>query len=348
MQVRVGYYITKDKKMIQHNKPTLGERECLAACRIIKSGWIAQGKEVKNFENAFCDFLGLPAEHAVAVSSGTAALFIALSIMNARNKTIAYPAYTCSAIRNAVDLSGAKHLVIDSEKNSPNIDMNLLNCSVSDIVITPHMYGLPAAIKKALGRITIIEDCAQSIGAKINGEFVGLIGEIGIFSFYATKMITSGGEGGMIVSKDKEIIEAARDYREFDQRNDKKKRFNFQMTDLQAAIGYVQLQEIQSFIDRRREIFKQYLDAGIPLLTGEKEAVPYRAIMLTDHVDEKILQLKKRDINAINPLETWELLGEKEKFINAYQWTRKTLSLPIYPDLKNEEVKRIINEVNAL
>ena len=94
----------------------------------------------------------------------------------------------------------------------------------------------------------LINDNCHALGAKINDNMVGLNGTVGIFSFYVTKLMTSGGQGGMLISKNKEYADAARDYREFDLRNDNKKRFNFQMTDLQAAIGREQLKKLPSLI----------------------------------------------------------------------------------------------------
>ena len=98
--------------------------------------------------------------------------------------------------------------------------------------------------------IDVIEDCAQSLGASIDNKKTGIIGKVGIFSFYTTKLMTSGGQGGMFVSKDKNLVDKVRDYREFDCRRDKKHRFNFQMTDLQASIGRVQLKQLPLFLER--------------------------------------------------------------------------------------------------
>ena len=97
---------------------------------------------------------------------------------------------------------------------------------------------------------TIIEDACQCLGAKINGKPVGLQGKVGIFSFYATKLITTGGQGGMVVSKDKTFISEVKDFIDFDKRRDDKLRFNFQMTEIQAAFGRAQLRNIKSFIKK--------------------------------------------------------------------------------------------------
>ena len=97
--------------LIPHNKPTLGLEEEEAALRVIRSGWVAKGKEVESFQNEFCEFMGLPKGHAAAVSSGTAALFLALVMLGGSEKNVGSPGYVCSALRNAVDMSEGKNVL---------------------------------------------------------------------------------------------------------------------------------------------------------------------------------------------------------------------------------------------
>lgn len=339
--------------MIPHNKPTLGIEEENAAQRVIRSGWLAQGPEVESFENEFCQYVGLPKGYAVAVSSGTAALFLALWALESSKKKVVFPGYVCSALRHAVGMIGAYEVLIDVEPHSPNINVNEIKKSNSDIAIIPHMYGIPVDLSE-LQTENVIEDCAQALGAKVNGKSVGLQGKIGIFSFYATKMITSGGQGGMVISTDQKIVDAIRDYREFDYRQDKKKRFNFQMTDLQAAIGREQLKKLPSFLQRRREIYDKYKQNGVELLDvpkhSEKKILPvrYRAIMTTTNPQMVINSLSSADIKAIIPTEDWELLGEQSLLPNGTYLSRNTVSLPIYPSLTDEDLQKIISQLNKL
>lgn len=334
-------------KIIPHNKPTLGKEEEEAVIRIIRSGWVAQGKEVEKFENEFCNFLGLPDNHAVALSNGTSALFLALWALGAKDRKVAYPVYACSALRNASAMIDATDVQIDTAPDSPNINLNALKQSNAEIAIIPHMFGIPVDIS-GIDNMDIIEDCAQAIGARVNDVKVGLQGKVGIYSFYATKLITSGGNGGMFVSKDKALSDAVRDYREFDQRRDDKRRFNFQMTDLQAAIGREQLKKFPGFLERREEIFGMYKRAGLKLLDSiGKDFIPvrYRAALLTPSPRKIIDSLSKAGVKAIVPVEDWELLGVPEKFPSALQLTKETVSLPVYPSLDNDDVKKIISVV---
>jgi perosamine synthetase len=310
--------------MINHNYPTLGSDEQRAANRIIGSGWVGPGKEVERFENELCKYLELPEGHAIAVSSGTAALFMA--IKHSRKLNISYPIYTCSAVRNAVIEAGSM-----PEAKDIGID--------SDIVV--HMFGIP----ERMNHKPIIEDAAQAFGAKINNQYVGTFCDYGIFSFSATKIITSGGQGGAIVSRDKARIDEIRDYREFDMRSDLLPRFNFQMSDLQAAIGRVQLTKINKFIQRREEIFNEYVLAGFTMVKSSDKSiidVRYRAILKTDRARKIIDTLYNYGIKAIVPIEEFELLGDKYLYPNAVEMARTTVSLPIYPSMTDKEVDLII------
>ncbi len=330
--------------MIQHNKPTLGVEEEEAALKVIRSGWLAQGPEVEAFENEFCSFIGLPRGHAVAVSSGTAALFLAIREISSGNRNVIFPGFVCSSVRHAVAMAGLKENLLDMEydlqKNSRIGD--------KDVMIIPHMFGIPVDIRK-IKSDNIIEDCAQALGAKINGKSVGLHGKIGIFSFYVTKLMTTGGQGGMVVSTDKDIIDRIRDYRQFDYRDDRRKRFNFQMTDLQAAIGREQLLKLPKFLKRREEIFQKYKKSGLEFVdidskNGEfLEPVRYRAIVKTENPQRLIKSLEEVGVKAIIPLESWELLDDKLLFPRALEFTQSTVSLPIYPSLSEIEVERILS-----
>jgi perosamine synthetase len=330
--------------MIPHNRPTLGKEEEMACSRVLQKGWLSQGEEVQKFEDEFCDFLGLPHGHAVALSNGTASLYLALRVLNAENKKILFPGYVCSALRHAVSMANGKEQLIDVSPDSPNISKKDVNDIEHDISIIPHMYGLPIDIEN--NRNPIIEDCCQALGAKINDEFVGLKGDIGIFSFYVTKLMTSGGQGGMFISKNKELVDSARDYREFDLRNDTKKRFNFQMTDLQAAIGREQLKKLPSFLQKREEIFNIYKKEGFTLLDTDdekKSPVRYRAIIKTSNPLKMIKNLEANGIKAIIPTEDWEILGSNKLFPNSLKLSKETVSIPVYPSLTISEIDQILS-----
>jgi len=310
---------------------------------VIESGWVAQGTETRLFEEDLCQFFGLPEGHVVVVSSGSAAIFLALWALDAGGKDIAIPSYCCSALPNAVELLCGKSVVVDSSISTPNVDVGQLDSSGCFVAIVAHMFGIPEDLSEVRS-LPVVEDCAQSIGAMVNHRPVGLQGQLGVFSFSATKLMTTGGQGGAVVARDQEIIDKVRDYREFDCRRDKKSRFNFQITDLQSAIGRVQLKKLPMLLRRRREIVERY-QAVAPLLqarTSSCEAVPYRAIVETPDWQKLIAFLKARDIACINPMHSWELNGDPAEMHNAQRYSQSLVSLPVYPQLSDESVDHIV------
>jgi perosamine synthetase len=329
--------------MIPHNRPTLGPEEQAAASRVLASGWVAQGPEVEAFENELCRFLDLPDGHAVAVSSGSAALYLALWALEGKGKRIGVPVYSCSALRNAVGMVGGSCVYLDCEEDGINVDAAAAARSGIDILIAPSMFGIPVELPDARG-FMLIEDVAQSLGARIAGTPVGLRGEMGVCSFYATKLMTTGGQGGAVISRDKELIEKVRDYREFDRRDDANLRFNFQMTDLQAAVGRVQLKRLPEFIGRREKWFAMYRKDGLDLLDDESpgvQPVRYRIVMRCTHPDRVISAFAAAGIQSIIPIEESELLDDSARYPAALALSNTTASLPAYPGLREEDVARI-------
>jgi perosamine synthetase len=333
--------------MIPHNLPTLGLEEQIVATRVLGSGWVAQGPEVEAFENELCEFFNLPSGHAIAVSSGSSALYLALWVLESNNKRIGLPVYACSALRNAVGLVNGQAVYIDCAIDSPNVDISAACNSHIDILIAPSIFGIPVDLP-ATRNFKVIEDIAQSLGAMSSGHRIGLRGDVGICSFYATKMMTSGGQGGAVISHDKTLIDKLKDYREFDCRDDAILRFNFQMTDLQAAIGRVQLKKLPLFMQQRERLFSIYHAAGLDLLDSVaviNQPVRYRAIIRCDNPTSVIEGLNSDGIRAIIPVEERELLDNSCLYPVALNLTRSTVSLPCYPVLSEKEAMRIAQRV---
>ena len=327
--------------MIAHNKPTVGKLEKKFLNEVFEKNYFSQHFQVKKFEEEFSRYLDLSNENVAAVSNGTTALYLALKVLNPQKKNIFFPSYSCSSLMHAVKLANLKPKLLDNKKNSHNMDgkIDLKN----ETLIFPQMYGYPSIIRNK-NKSTIIEDACQCLGAKINGKPVGLQGKVGVFSFYATKLITTGGQGGMVVSKDKTFISEVKDFIDFDKRRDDKLRFNFQMTEIQAAFGRAQLRNIKSFIQKRSKIFKIYKKSGLKFIENNNpkvKPVNYRAILLTKNVKKVIKFFKKNNVQVINPLLNSELLGPSYKFPNAANYTKKTISLPCYPSLNFGEISHI-------
>ena len=342
--------------MIPHNKPTFGEEEILAVKQVLESGWIAEGKEVKEFEDELCRYLGQKPGHAVIFSSGTAALYVALISLGVKDgDEVITSTYVCSAVLNAIYLAKAKPVLVDVNPDDFNISLTETKKKLTrktKAIIVPHIFGMPADVNKFVKLdIPIIEDCAQIIGAKLNGRHLGTFGKAGIFSFYASKMLTTG-YGGAVFSKDKNFIKKVKDYREFDCRREYKPRFNFQVSDFQATMGRIQLKKLPDFLKKRNETAKIYYkiispeQAWPPRDIKNKEPNYFRFLIRTERPDKIKKFMEKRGIKTIIPIETYELLhrylGQNpNNFPISENVAKTTLSLPIYPSLTSLEIKRI-------
>ena len=335
---------------VPHNMPTLGSDEAAVAARVIAGRWVAQGPEVRAFEDELCRWFGLPLGHAVAVSSGSAALFIALTALKARGKRDGVPVYSCAALPNAVHLAGAEPVFLDTAPNSPNFDPEAAGGVQFDILIAPSIFGVPAQLPAGL-RCSVIEDIAQSFGARVGGKPVGLRGDIGVCSFYATKMFTSAGQGGAVIARNGSLVAAMQDFRHFDGRHDRLPRFNLQMTDVQAAVGRCQLERLGDFIGRRERLFGIYRRAGLPLLDAVRPShmpVRYRAVVRTERPGRVIEALREDYVQAIVPVEPCEILTTEYSCPNAYALARSTVSLPIFPELPEAVAARIADLVKKV
>ncbi|OGY48666.1 MAG: hypothetical protein A3D39_05380 [Candidatus Buchananbacteria bacterium RIFCSPHIGHO2_02_FULL_39_17] len=348
--------------MIFHNQPTISKDELKAVKQVLESYWIAQGKQVELFETELSRYLGSKNNQAVAVASGTAALYLVLIGLGIKaDDEIIVPTYTCSALLNAIFLARATPILVDINENDLNLDFektkNKISKKTKAIIIT-HTFGQPADLKKFLTlKIPIIEDCAVALGSKYNGRPVGVFGAAAIFSFYASKVITAG-YGGMIFSKNKKLIAKIRDYREFDNRKIYYPRFNFQMSDLAAAIGRAQLKKLSKFLAKRQAIAKIYrhsisADLIWPKNLAGRKSNCYRLLLKCPSPRIIKKQFLKFGIRTILPIETYELLHRylKQKPSNfpiSEKIAKTMISLPIYPNLEDKEVKKIINQLNKI
>ena len=336
---------------IPHNRPTLGEEEIAAVEEVIRSGWIAQGDKVRVFENHLCDYLGLPENQGVALSSGSAALFVALKILDIPLQSeVIIPTYVCSALLNAVFLAGLQPVLADVEETDFNLTVEAAANKITDktgAIIVPHMFGCPADISGLTGLgPPVIEDCATALGSTVGGRAVGTFGEAAVFSFYASKVIATG-QGGMLVSKNGPLAERARDYREFDGCEIYYPRFNFHLSDLQATVGIAQLNKLPDFLKARNTIAGEYERIGHEkgwsfqrARSNDYSPNRYRFVIRAENrIIETIRnKLAARNIDTIVPIERRELLHNYLKedarlFPVAERLSRTTLSLPIYPEI---------------
>ena len=341
--------------LIPHSKPTLGAEESRAVSEVIESGYIAEGKIVNKFERAFAKFLGV--EYAMSTNSGTAALHLILQAMGVGpGDEVIIPSYVCSALLNAVNYVGATPILAEINPDTHNLFATDVKGRISNrtkAIVVPHLFGLAADLKPLLELdVPVIEDCAQSIGATYYQRPVGTIGAVALFSFYATKVITTG-EGGMVVCNSGDIAARIRDLKTYDKRDDYKVRFNYKMTDIQAALGIVQLQRLESIIRRRKAIAAEYnrafnsCDLKLPPTDGDH--IYYRYV-LGLNMDSRpwIRELARRGIVCDRPI---HFPLHRNLKLGGYPVTDKawkqSLSIPIYPALTDQEIRRIIDSVTT-
>ncbi len=324
--------------MIPHSKPFLGEEEIKAVTRVLRSGHLAQGLETAAFEAECAALVGR--RYGVAVSSGTSALQLALSVFGiAADESVAIPSYACASLAQAVCGHRATPVLCEIGEDY-NIAPQAVPAGVR-CAIVPHLFGAHAVLPEVE---MLVEDIAQSIGGP-----TGTRGLVSVASFYATKLCTTG-EGGMLLTDDEGLAESARDRRDYDNRDDFVERFACKMTDFQAAMGRVQLRRLPGFIARRREIAGAYATAfsGLPLgLPTGKDHVYFRYVIATPMRDGLEQHLRACGVEAKRPVyrPAHHYLGGA--FVRAEQAHEQLISLPIYPGLLPAELQTVIESVRA-
>ncbi len=343
--------------MITHSMVALDEEDLAGVIKVLRSGMLVQGNVVLSLEKKFSSFIGV--NHAVAVSSGTAALHLSLlSLGIGDGSEVIIPSYVCTALLNAIHYVRANPVLVDIEPDTYNIKVENIKKVINDktkAIIVPHMFGLPADIQSivSLG-IPVIEDCAHSVGAKFNGKNTGSFGILSIFSFYATKMLGAG-EGGMVLSNDLDLIETIRDLRDYDEKKTYTVRYNYKMTDIQASLCESQLKKLPSFIEKRKEIARVYNDGleglrvSLPVVPEGREHIYYRYVIIPENPLKFMEDMRKKGIECRRPV--FKPLHRYLK-LSGYPMTddvwEKAVSIPIYPSLKREEVHLIVNAIKTI
>jgi len=258
--------------MIPVNEPLLSGNEKKYLIECIDSGWISsEGPFVKRFEEEFSKKVNR--KYGVAVSSGTAALDIAIKTLGLKaGDEIIMPTFTIISCINQIIRSNIKPVLVDSDPHTWNMDVTQIESKVTEktkAIMIVHIYGLPVDtdpildIAKKYG-LKVIEDAAEMIGQTYKGKPCGSFGDVSVFSFYPNKHITTG-EGGMVVTNDEIIAERAKSYRNLCFKPEKRfvhdeLGWNYRMTNLQAALGLAQLERLDEFIKKKRWMGRLYTE----------------------------------------------------------------------------------------
>lgn len=254
-------------------KPNLGKYELEYVTESVKSGWISSaGHYIKKFESEFAKYFHV--KYASSCSNGTAALHLALLALGiAPGDEVLVPALTFVATANVVRYMNAVPIFVDIRQDTWNIDPEKIPARITPktkAIIVVHLYGYPADMDKILSlarkyKLSVIEDAAEAHGAKFKNKFVGTLGDIGCYSFYGNKIITTG-EGGMVVSNHKQLIEKVIFFKNHAMSTSRKYYhpsvgYNYRMTNLQAAVGLAQIEKLDQILRVRRQIEQTYKKA---------------------------------------------------------------------------------------
>lgn len=358
------------------NQPVISRDAKRNVLRALESGWLsAAGPFVGEFEKKFARYLGV--KHAVSVTSGTAALHVALLALKiGPGDEVIVPAFTMAATWMAVMYTGAKPVFVDCEPETFNIDPILIEKKITKktrAIMPVHIYGHACEMQKIMAiarkhKLFVVEDAAEALGGQYHGKKCGTFGDINCFSFYANKIVTTG-EGGMIVTNNPLLARRAEKLK--DLFHSDRKRFiheelgyNYRMTNLQAAVGVGELKNINKYIARKQKMAKLYTKylQKIPGLTLPKVKLGVKSTfwmygILVDKKqfgmdrDELRPELNKRGIETRDCFYTPENQPILKKIIgkNRYPVTRYLskhgLYLPSGLAITEKQIKKVCEEI---
>lgn len=357
--------------LIPISKPYIGQAEKQAVMEVLDSGMLAQGPKTAELEDKFAEVCH--SEYAIATTSGTSALHVALLAheIGDGDEVITTP-FTFMASVNSILFVGAKPVFVDIDANTFNINPEEIEAAITSktkAILLVHLYGYPCnmdAIQTIAERygLIIIEDACQAIGAKYNDQPVGSFGT-GCFSLYATKNIMSG-EGGMITTSDEKIAHRCRMIRNHGMQRryyHDMLGYNFRLSDLHAAIGLVQIERLQGFTAARRKnaaFLNSHLTSVItPQVANGYEHVWHQYTVRVKagvYRDAAIITLQEAGIGTgiFYPVPAYKQshlveMGYGNLFLPVTeQLVQEVISLPVHPQLSSDDLEKIVFEVNKL
>jgi perosamine synthetase len=380
------------KDFVPFSLPDIKDEEIDEVVQVLKSGWITTGPKVREFEDNFARFIG--SKHAVAVNSGTAALHLALEAIGLKegHQVIMSP-LTFAATAEVVCYFGAHPVFVDIDEETMNMDplkfeeyMSSHANNKTKVVIPVHYGGLPCKMDRIMKiaeryGLRIIEDAAHAFPVKYQGRMIGTIGDATCFSFYATKPITTA-EGGMLTTNDDTIAERTRMMRLHGMSKDAWMRysaegswfyeilspgFKYNLTDIAAAMGLVQLKRVYEMMEKRRQIAHLYNDAFKDLAeietpyTAEDHAwhlyvIRLRKERLEIDRNQFMEQLRTKGIGTsvhFIPLHTHPYYRSKyhyepEDYPISNQVYKQIVSLPIYSKMSLGDAYRVVDGVKEV
>ena len=363
--------------MIRLTIPHIGNKEIKAVSNVLRSGFLTQGNGVQKFENTIKDYVG--SKHAMAVSSGTAALHLALLALGiGKGDEIIIPDFTFPATCNVIELVGAKPILVDIKLDTFNIDESLIEKAITSktkAIMPVHLFGQSAEMETILkiartNNLFVIEDAACALGASYRGKPCGTLGDIGCFSFHPRKVMTTG-EGGMVVTDNDEIVKKIRLLRNHGLETSKRypvfqmAGFNCRLTEFQAALGLVQCNKLETMILHRIALAKEYDylfqeldDVIIPAIDSNRRHIyqSYVILLKNQKLRNKVIQeLKKRNIETNFGTYALSLQKYYKKYCTKGHVLRcskkaffRSIALPIYSGMKNSQVLKVARSLKRI
>ena len=352
--------------MIPAAQPIIGDEEREAVDRVLRSGMLAQGPEVKAFEDEFSEIVA--GTHCIAVNSGTSALHMAFIAAGIRQgDEVIVPSFSFAATANAVRLAGATPVFADVEQDFFNLNPAAVEAAITPrtrAVMPVHLYGHPAAMTELTAicqrhNLLLFEDAAQAHMASLNDTPVGAFGVAGSFSFYPTKNMTAG-EGGMVTTGCSHIARQLRLLRNqgMERRYENEViGFNTRMTDIHAAIGRVQLRKLAGWTKQRQDN-ASFLSSNIkgvvvpPVAAGAVHVYhQYTSRVVGIDRDKFAEELTKNCVgNGVyypTPIHRLPSFGLSLDLPTTEQVARECLSLPVHPSLTQADLEKIVSVVNT-
>lgn len=352
-------------------QPYLDNKEFESIKSCFDANWITEGPKSKEFVEKLCKLIGV--KYAVLASNGTLSIYMALKAIGIkRGDEVIVPNFTFIASANAVEMCGAKPIFVDIGED---LHMDLAKCKKlitkkTKAIMPVHIYGMACNMDKIMEfakryELKVIEDAAQAIGINWNGKHAGTFGDAGSFSFFADKTITTG-EGGLVVTNDEEVYKKLlyiRNQGRIDRGSfiHPEIGYNFRMTDIQSAIGLVQLSKLDEIIDKKLKIlatYKKYLRKDFPIIEPPTESnhIPFRVCITVNGGSSDLMKhMANNNIETrtfFYPLHKQPCYAKniKKYTKNSFTISEKMYSegvcLPSFVGITEEQIKYICEKIN--